>query len=125
MCNLPHHNKVIVTKHLLNYGFMNAYSVWWAHGETLSGNVDPWLAICDVHPQVILRNMLMLRMISITWFMMHSVHMRNITIEMKQSFQLKLLEMSQIVMHKLFMTCCVLQPSHLDLHLMIRQCLTG
>ncbi|GLT41119.1 hypothetical protein SLA2020_152050 [Shorea laevis] len=27
---------------------MDAYSMWWAHGETLSGNADPWLAIRDV-----------------------------------------------------------------------------
>ncbi|GLT51208.1 hypothetical protein SLA2020_246340 [Shorea laevis] len=46
--NLPYQNKATVTEHLLNYGFMDAYSVWWAHGETLSGNVDPWLAIRDV-----------------------------------------------------------------------------
>ncbi|GLT96724.1 hypothetical protein SLE2022_143280 [Rubroshorea leprosula] len=46
--NLPHHNKATVTDHLLRYGFMDAYSVWWAHGETLSNNVDPWLATSDV-----------------------------------------------------------------------------
>ncbi|GKV13406.1 hypothetical protein SLEP1_g24414 [Rubroshorea leprosula] len=27
---------------------MDAYSVWWAHGETLSNNVDPWFAASDV-----------------------------------------------------------------------------
>ncbi|GKV09925.1 hypothetical protein SLEP1_g21358 [Rubroshorea leprosula] len=27
---------------------MDAYSVWWARGETLSNNVDPWLATSDV-----------------------------------------------------------------------------
>ncbi|GLT27772.1 hypothetical protein SLA2020_027450 [Shorea laevis] len=31
--NLPYQNKVTITEHLLNYGFMDAYSVWWAHGE--------------------------------------------------------------------------------------------
>ncbi|GKV39907.1 hypothetical protein SLEP1_g47607 [Rubroshorea leprosula] len=46
--HLPHHNKATVTDHLLRYGFMDAYSVWWAHGETLSNNVDPWLATSDV-----------------------------------------------------------------------------
>ncbi|GKU95339.1 hypothetical protein SLEP1_g8710 [Rubroshorea leprosula] len=46
--NLPHHNKATVTDHLLRYGFMDAYSMWWAHGETLSHNVDPWLAASDV-----------------------------------------------------------------------------
>ncbi|GLT96829.1 hypothetical protein SLE2022_144250 [Rubroshorea leprosula] len=46
--NLPHHNKATVTDHLLRYGFMDAYSVWWAHDETLSNNVDPLLAASDV-----------------------------------------------------------------------------
>ncbi|GLT96623.1 hypothetical protein SLE2022_142320 [Rubroshorea leprosula] len=27
---------------------MDEYSMWWAHGETLSNNVDLWLAIRDV-----------------------------------------------------------------------------
>ncbi|GLT28206.1 hypothetical protein SLA2020_031550 [Shorea laevis] len=27
---------------------MDAYFVWWAHGESLSNNVDPWLAVGDV-----------------------------------------------------------------------------
>ncbi|GLT24911.1 hypothetical protein SLA2020_000730 [Shorea laevis] len=46
--NLPHHNRALVTDHLLRYGFMDAYSVWWAHGEILSNNVDPWFAASDV-----------------------------------------------------------------------------
>ncbi|GLU04325.1 hypothetical protein SLE2022_214780 [Rubroshorea leprosula] len=46
--NLPHHNRALVTDHLLKYDFMDAYSVWWSHGETLSNNVDPWFAASDV-----------------------------------------------------------------------------
>ncbi|GKV14333.1 hypothetical protein SLEP1_g25229 [Rubroshorea leprosula] len=46
--NLPHHNKATIIDHLLRYGFMDAYSAWWAHGETLSNNVDPWSTTSDV-----------------------------------------------------------------------------
>ncbi|GLU23748.1 hypothetical protein SLE2022_397290 [Rubroshorea leprosula] len=46
--NLPHHNKVTVREHLVDNGFMDAYSIWWAHGEKLSNNADPWSAVCDV-----------------------------------------------------------------------------
>ncbi|GLT49764.1 hypothetical protein SLA2020_232980 [Shorea laevis] len=46
--NLPHHNKVTKREHLVDNGFMDAYFVWWAHGETLGSNADPWSIIHDV-----------------------------------------------------------------------------
>ncbi|GLT95589.1 hypothetical protein SLE2022_132630 [Rubroshorea leprosula] len=46
--NLSHHNKVTVREHLVDNGFMDAYSIWWAHGETLSSIADPWSVVCDV-----------------------------------------------------------------------------
>ncbi|GLU21477.1 hypothetical protein SLE2022_376130 [Rubroshorea leprosula] len=42
--NLPLMTQGMVWDHLIKYGFMNVYSVWWAHGETFVNSADPWSA---------------------------------------------------------------------------------
>ncbi|GLT37775.1 hypothetical protein SLA2020_120750 [Shorea laevis] len=47
-CKDLSHHKVVVREHLVDNGFMDAYYIWWAHGETLTNNVDPWSIVRDV-----------------------------------------------------------------------------
>ncbi|GLT29179.1 hypothetical protein SLA2020_040600 [Shorea laevis] len=42
--NLPLMTRVMVWDHLTKYGFMNAYSVSWTHGEIFVNSTDPWFA---------------------------------------------------------------------------------